>query len=103
MELVNKFKRNELDIIVNVDIFSEGFDCPDIEFVQLARPTCSLAKYLQQVGRALRTSEDKNAAIILDNVGMYSRFGLPDARRHWMHHFIGNNFMFFYTFFYSCC
>lgn len=91
LELVNKFKRNELDIIVNVDIFSEGFDCPDIEFVQLARPTCSLAKYLQQVGRALRTSEDKNAAIILDNVGMYSRFGLPDARRHWMHHFIGNN------------
>lgn len=91
LELVNQFRRNELDIIVNVDIFSEGFDCPDIEFVQLARPTCSLAKYLQQVGRVLRTSDNKNTAIILDNVGMYSRFGLPDARRHWMHHFIGNN------------
>ena len=30
---------------VNVDVFSEGFDCPDVEFVQLARPTLSLAKY----------------------------------------------------------
>jgi len=88
---VADFKRGDLDIIVNVDIFSEGFDCPDIEFVQLARPTRSLAKYLQQVGRALRPAEGKPHAIILDNVGMYSRFGLPDARRHWHHHFIGNN------------
>lgn len=90
-QLVNDFRHGKLDIIVNVDIFSEGFDCPDIEFVQLARPTCSLAKYLQQVGRALRPVAGKDGAIILDNVGMYERFGLPDARRHWMHHFIGNN------------
>lgn len=88
-ELVNKFKRGLIDIIVNVDIFSEGFDCPDIEFIQLARPTRSLVKYLQQVGRGLRTTENKQNCVILDNVGMYSRFGLPDARRHWRHHFLG--------------
>ena len=40
-----------IQVLVNVDIFSEGFDCPDVEFVQLARPTLSLAKYLQMVGR----------------------------------------------------
>ena len=45
-ELVDKFKRGGIQILVNVDIFSEGFDCPDIEFIQLARPTKSLAKYL---------------------------------------------------------
>ena len=88
-ELVDKFKKSEIDIIVNVDIFSEGFDCPDIEFIQLARPTRSLVKYLQQVGRGLRPTENKQNCVILDNVGMYSRFGLPDARRHWKYHFLG--------------
>lgn len=88
-ELVERFKKNEIDIIVNVDIFSEGFDCPDIEFIQLARPTRSLVKYLQQVGRGLRTTANKQNCVILDNVGMYSRFGLPDARRHWKFHFLG--------------
>ncbi len=87
--LVKKFQKGEIDIIVNVDIFSEGFDCPDIEFIQMARPTLSLVKYLQQVGRGLRITENKTHCIILDNVGMYSRFGLPDARRHWRYHFLG--------------
>jgi len=90
-EMVKSFKKGEIDIIVNVDIFSEGFDCPDIEFIQLARPTRSLVKYLQQVGRGLRITGSKGHCIILDNVGMYSRFGLPDARRHWKYHFLGHD------------
>jgi len=90
-DYVKKFRKGELDIIVNVDIFSEGFDCPDIEFIQLARPTRSLVKYLQQVGRGLRITENKQECVILDNVGMYSRFGLPDARRHWKYHFLGHD------------
>lgn len=90
-DLEKKFKKGEIDIIVNVDIFSEGYDCPDIEFIQLARPTRSLAKYLQQVGRGLRITANKQNCVILDNVGMYSRFGLPDARRHWKYHFIGKD------------
>lgn len=88
-QYVDEFKEGKIDIIVNVNIFSEGFDCPDIEFIQLARPTRSLTMYLQQVGRGLRTTEGKTKCIILDNVGMYSRFGLPDANRHWMAHFRG--------------
>ncbi len=88
-KLVKDFRKGLIDIIVNVDIFSEGFDCPDIEFIQLARPTRSLVKYLQQVGRGLRPTENKQNCVILDNVGMYSRFGLPDARRHWNYHFKG--------------
>ncbi|WP_259326996.1 DEAD/DEAH box helicase, partial [Phocaeicola vulgatus] len=38
-ELVEDFRRGKISVLVNVDIFSEGFDCPDVEFVQLARPT----------------------------------------------------------------
>lgn len=70
-------------------IFSEGFDCPDIEFIQLARPTKSLVKYLQQVGRGLRPVNGKGKCIILDNVGSYLEFGLPDANRDWYSDFIG--------------
>ena len=88
-QYVDDFKEGKIDIIVNVNIFSEGFDCPDIEFIQLARPTRSLTMYLQQVGRGLRITEGKSKCVILDNVGMYSRFGLPDANRHWMAHFRG--------------
>ncbi|MDD6668211.1 MAG: DEAD/DEAH box helicase [Bacteroidales bacterium] len=87
--IINAFKSGEIDIIVNVDIFSEGFDCPDIEFIQLARPTKSLVKYIQQVGRGLRKNGNKRC-IILDNVGMYSRFGLPDEDRDWESFFYGD-------------
>lgn len=77
-ELIERFKNTnigksskeaQLQVLVNVDIFSEGFDCPDVEFIQLARPTLSLAKYLQMVGRGLRKVEGKESCVILDNVG----------------------------------
>ena len=86
--IVQDFKNGEIDILVNVDIFSEGFDCPDLEFVQLARPTRSLVKYIQQVGRGLRKNGYKQC-LILDNVGMYGRFGLPDDDRPWNQYFDG--------------
>ena len=86
---VQRFRKGLIDIIVNVDIFSEGFDCPDIEFIQLARPTKSLVKYLQQVGRGLRPTAGKNKCIILDNVGSHIEFDLPDADRDWTTEFIG--------------
>lgn len=84
---VNDFKNGSIDIICNVNIFSEGFDCPDLEFIQLARPTQSLSLYLQQVGRTLRISENKTQAIILDNVGLYNKFGLPNKVINWQKYF----------------
>lgn len=86
---VQRFKNGQVDIIVNVDIFSEGFDCPDIEFIQLARPTKSLVKYLQQVGRGLRPTQGKTTCIILDNVGSCLKFGLPNEDRPWEEYFVG--------------
>lgn len=90
-ELISKFKTGEITVLVNVEIFTEGFDCPDVSFIQLARPTKSLALYLQQVGRGLRIVEGKEKTIIIDNVGLYNYFGLPDANRKWQYHFKGHD------------
>ena len=88
-QLIEDFKGGKIQVLVNVDVFSEGFDCPDVEFVQLARPTLSLAKYLQQVGRGLRKTEGKESCMIIDNVGLYRLFGLPTAYRDWQAMFEG--------------
>jgi len=116
-ELITQFRSGELQILVNVELFGEGFDCPAIEFAMLARPTKSLAMYLQQVGRALRpfvseelrvkneesleqcsyvgkNSDDLNKSArntekvtILDCVGLYNRFGLPEKEWDWEYFF----------------
>lgn len=88
--VINKFRRGEIDVLCNVNIFTEGFDCPDVEFIQLARPTKSLALYLQQVGRGLRIAKRKEKVIILDNVGLCMRFGLPSIKRMWGRYFVGD-------------
>src|SRR5574344_70458 len=79
-----------VQVLVSVDLFSEGFDCPDVEFIQMGRPTLSLAKYLQMVGRGLRANEGKVSCTIIDNVGLYRRFGLPSGEREWGYYFLGN-------------
>ena len=91
-QIVQDFKDGIIQVLVNVDIFSEGFDCPDVEFIQMARPTWSLSKYMQQVGRGLRTSPGKDKTVILDNAGMYARFGLPSDSRLWNATFAGVDF-----------
>ena len=80
---IEAFKKGDIQVLVNVDIFSEGFDCPDVEFVQLARPTLSLAKYLQMVGRGLRVAKGKKNCVMIDNVGLYRVFGLPSQVWNW--------------------
>ena len=86
---IEAFKKGDIQVLVNVDIFSEGFDCPDVEFVQLARPTLSLAKYLQMVGRGLRVAKGKKNCVIIDNVGLYRIFGLPSQVWNWKATFEG--------------
>lgn len=90
-DLIRSFKEGKIQVLVNVDIFTEGFDCPSVSFIQLARPTKSLALYIQQVGRGLRIVEGKEKTIIIDNVGLYNYFGLPDANRKWQYHFKGHD------------
>lgn len=80
---IKRFKRGELSILSNVDLFGEGFDVPGIEAIIMLRPTNSMGLYLQQVGRALRPAPGKDFAIILDHAGNVQRHGLPDEVRQW--------------------
>jgi len=80
---IERFRKNEIKVLTNVDLFGEGFDLPALEVAILLRPTQSLGLYLQQVGRALRPYAGKTHAIILDHAGNCQRFGLPDEERNW--------------------
>lgn len=77
------FEAGRIQILVNVDLFDEGFDVPSVVGVMLARPTESLGKYLQMVGRALRILEGKEKAIVMDVVRNWERHGMPDWPRVW--------------------
>lgn len=81
--LLKEFADGKIKVITSCDLISEGFDVPSIEAAILLRPTQSLGLYLQQVGRALRTFEGKDEAIILDHAGNVKRHGLPDEERLW--------------------
>jgi superfamily II DNA or RNA helicase len=82
-KIVNDFRNNKFKILCNVNIFTEGFDCPDVDAVQLARPTKSLTLFLQQVGRCMRPHQNKEYGIVLDNAGLWKEHGLPRMERNW--------------------
>ncbi len=82
--ILERFRNGELEQLVNVDLFGEGFDVPAVEVVSFARPTMSLSLFIQQAGRALRIMEGKQRAIIIDHVGNLVRhMGPPDRWRPW--------------------
>ncbi len=82
-KIVDDFRNNKFKILCNVNIFTEGFDCPDVDTVQLARPTKSLTLFLQQVGRCMRPHQNKQYGIVLDNAGLWKEHGLPKMDRNW--------------------
>lgn len=82
-EMIQRFKNGLIWVLVNVDLFDEGFDVPACEVVIMARPTASLNKYLQMIGRALRTLGGKLYGLIIDHVSNWMRHGLPDKKRFW--------------------
>lgn len=82
-DILRRFSRREIEVIVAVDIISEGFDLPAIECVQFGRPTESLGLYMQQFGRALRPMPGKQKALIIDHVGNVVRHLPPDRPRVW--------------------
>jgi superfamily II DNA or RNA helicase len=82
-QIVTDFKAGIYKVLSNVNIFTEGFDCPDVEVVQLARPTKSLVLYLQQVGRVMRPFENKPFGLILDNACLWKEHGLVTQHLNW--------------------
>lgn len=101
VQIMQRFKRREVLVLINVDLFGEGFDLPALEAVIFARPTESLGLYLQQCGRVLRlmlneglgdtvdgrlqqiAASEKPISWIIDLVGNYIRHRPPDKRRVW--------------------
>lgn len=82
-KILEDFQAGLIKIIFCIETLTEGVDLPECNAVQLARPTLSLILYLQMVGRGLRPKEDGGDCIILDNAGLTSEFGVPDAYRNW--------------------
>lgn len=83
-DILRRYARREVLQLVTVDIVSEGFDLPAIEVASMARPTQSLALYMQQFGRALRPLEGKGKALIIDHASNTVRMGgPPDRPRPW--------------------
>ena len=81
--ILERFKNGRTKILCNCNIVTEGFDVPEMQCVQIVRPTKSLIFWLQMIGRSLRTSRGKTHAIILDHTDNYQRLGLPDSKRQW--------------------
>ena len=79
---IQQFRNGDVNILVNVDLFDEGFDVPDCEVCIMARPTASLGKYRQMAGRALRFVEGKTA-LIIDHVSNVIRHKFPDYETAW--------------------
>lgn len=82
------YRDRKIQVLINVDLFDEGLDVPGIECVIMARPTMSLGKFLQMVGRGLRPAPGKPYLILIDHVGNIGsaarpKHGLPDSRRTW--------------------
>jgi superfamily II DNA or RNA helicase len=101
-QMLAQFARRGIDVLVVVDIVSEGFDLPAVEVGVFGRKTESLATYMQQFGRALRpmyapgfdlstqagrlaaiAASPKPRAIIIDHVNNFLRHGPPDRPRPW--------------------
>jgi hypothetical protein len=78
---MDAFRRGDLRMIVNCELFGEGLDVPEVRCVVLARPTQSLTVFRQQCGRAMRPGE--GSPVILDHAGNVWRHGLPTRHVPW--------------------
>lgn len=81
--ILTRFRRGETQVVSNCGILTEGWDCPPVSCLVIARPTASLSLHLQIIGRGLRTDEGKKDCIILDHAGNHGRHGFCDDEREW--------------------
>lgn len=84
-DTLKRLRDGRLKVVTNCDLLGEGVDVVSIDTCILARPTASLAVYLQQVGRCLRPDPDNpdKIAVIIDMVSNIRRHGFPDRKHNW--------------------
>lgn len=81
--VINRLRSGETLVVTAVNLLVEGLDVPSIEVVQWLRPTQSLIVFMQGNGRGFRPAAGKDRLLILDQVGNWSKHGLPDEDREW--------------------
>ena len=81
--ILARLASGETKIVCNVDVLVEGYDLPALGCVVLARPTQSLTRFLQQVGRVMRPHGDQTYAVIIDHAACVHEHGLPTDPRRW--------------------
>lgn len=81
--IISDWRARRITVCVNVYVFVEGFDFPELEVCVLARPTQSVSLYLQAVGRVMRPASGKIGAMILDHANCIRLHGAPHIHREW--------------------
>ncbi len=77
---LQKFADGRMDVICNVNVLTEGWDCPSAEVCIIARG-CNAGLYIQMVGRVLRPHPGKTAALLIDLRGVTNQHGAPSEER----------------------
>ena len=73
-QALEQLRDGQLSVIFSVDLFNEGVDLPGIDTVMMLRPTESKILFLQQLGRGLRLSQEKQQLVVLDFIGNHQSF-----------------------------
>jgi DNA repair protein RadD len=81
--ILARLASGDTEVVTNCMVLTEGFDCPDIGCITLARPTKKMGLYRQMIGRGLRPADGKSDVVILDHSGAVFRHGLPEDRVEW--------------------
>jgi DNA repair protein RadD len=81
--ILGRLRSGETQIVCNCMVLTEGFDCPDIGCIILARPTKQLPLFRQMIGRGLRPAPGKTDLVILDHSGAVRAHGLPEDHVEW--------------------
>ena len=78
-EFQDKFINREIQVLCACDLLNEGWDCPEIEVLFMARPTMSKVLYTQQLGRGMRLYEGKESLMVFDFVDNASQYNMPQS------------------------
>lgn len=82
--LIEDFKNKKITVLLNVELFTEGFDVPGVEATLLCRKTDSLSLYIQMVGRGKRAAgPTKTSHILMDFAGNVAQHGPPNYPHQW--------------------
>ena len=81
--IIEGLRSGRIQMVVNVGILAEGFDCPLVKCIVIARPTMSLVLFRQMCGRGGRPDESGERPLILDHAGNVWRHSLPETPVEW--------------------